>query len=67
MQLASADRSLGADPDQARHWPVPRRQAWFAFGMSFLLMVFDFMDRQIVVSMFPALKAEWALSDSSER
>src|SRR5262245_51242884 len=63
MQLAAADRSLGANPDDARHWPVPRRQAWFAFVMSFLLMVFDFMDRQIVVSTFPALKAEWGLSD----
>ena len=32
--------------------------------MTFLLMVFDFMDRQIIVSMFPYLKAEWALSDT---
>lgn len=63
MHFATADKSLGTDPDRARHWPVPRRQAWFAFTMSFLLMVFDFMDRQIVVSMFPALKAEWDLSD----
>ena len=42
---------------------VPRRQAWFAFALSFLLMTFDFIDRQIVVSMFPYLKAEWSLSD----
>lgn len=42
---------------------VPKRQAWFAFGLSFLLMMFDFIDRQIVVSMFPHLKAEWSLSD----
>ena len=58
-----ADKSLGTDPTRAEHWPVPRRQAWFAFVMAFLLMVFDFMDRQIVVAMFPALKAEWGLSD----
>ena len=63
MQIASADKSLGTDPTRAEHWPVPRRQAWFAFVMAFLLMVFDFMDRQIVVAMFPALKAEWGLSD----
>lgn len=42
---------------------VPKPQAWFAFVLSFLLMTFDFVDRQIVVSMFPYLKAEWALSD----
>ena len=30
---------------------------------AFLIMVFDFIDRQIVVSMFPALKTEWQLSD----
>jgi MFS transporter, Spinster family, sphingosine-1-phosphate transporter len=42
---------------------VSRPQAWFAFALSFLLMTFDFVDRQIVVSMFPYLKAEWSLSD----
>jgi MFS family permease len=42
---------------------VPKPQAWFAFVLSFLLMTFDFIDRQILVSMFPYLKAEWALSD----
>lgn len=63
MQIAASDKSLGTDPTRAEHWPVPRRQAWFAFVMAFLLMVFDFMDRQIVVAMFPALKAEWGLSD----
>jgi MFS family permease len=63
MHVAVADKSLGVHPDSAGHWPVPRRQAWFAFAMAFLLMAFDYMDRQIVVAMFPALKAEWALSD----
>lgn len=63
MRIAAADKSLGTAPDSAEHWPVPRRQAWFAFVMSFLLMVFDYMDRQVVVAMFPALKAEWGLSD----
>jgi MFS family permease len=44
-------------------WLVPPRQAWFAFAMAFLLMTFDFVDRQVVVSMFPALKSAWGLSD----
>jgi hypothetical protein len=51
MHFASADKSLGTDPTRAEHWPVPRRQAWFAFVMAFLLMVFDYMDRQVVVAM----------------
>jgi MFS transporter, Spinster family, sphingosine-1-phosphate transporter len=51
-------------PAQGEHgYLVPKPQAWFAFVLSFLLMTFDFVDRQIVVSMFPYLKAEWSLSD----
>src|SRR5438477_8932798 len=42
---------------------VSRRYAWYVFALTFLIMVFDFIDRQIVVSMFPALKTEWQLSD----
>lgn len=39
------------------------RQAWFAFVMTVGLMVFDYVDRQVIVSLFPHLKAEWSLSD----
>jgi MFS family permease len=42
---------------------VSPRQAWFAFAMTVGLMVFDYVDRQIIVSLFPHLKAEWGLSD----
>jgi len=41
-----------------------RRQAWFAFAMTVGLMIFDYVDRQIIVSLFPHLKAEWGLSDT---
>lgn len=40
-----------------------KRQAWFAFGMTFILMLFDYIDRQVIVSLFPHIKAEWQLSD----
>ncbi len=40
-----------------------RGQAWFAFAMTIGLMVFDYVDRQVIVSLFPHLKAEWGLSD----
>lgn len=44
--------------------PVARRTAWSVFAILFLLMVIDYVDRQVVVSMFPHLKAQWTLSDS---
>ncbi len=39
------------------------RQAWFAFAMTLGLMIFDYIDRQVIVSLFPAIKADWGLSD----
>src|SRR6516162_1147886 len=41
-----------------------KRAAWFAYGMTIALMILDYVDRQIIVSMFPFLKAEWNLSDA---
>ena len=49
--------------DPAQHRPAPRRYAWSVFGIVFALMVVDYVDRQVVVSMFPHLKAHWNLSD----
>lgn len=40
-----------------------KKQAWFAFWMTFALMLFDYIDRQVIVSLFPHIKAEWNLSD----
>ncbi|HEY2559996.1 MAG TPA: MFS transporter [Caldimonas sp.] len=42
---------------------ISRGAAWFAFVMTVGLMVFDYVDRQVIVSLFPHLKAEWNLSD----
>jgi predicted MFS family arabinose efflux permease len=41
----------------------PRRYAWFVFAVLVVLMIVDYVDRQVVVSMFPHLKTEWNLSD----
>ena len=49
--------------DPAEHRPAPRRYAWSVFGILFALMVVDYVDRQVVVSMFSHLKSEWDLSD----
>ncbi|HTH80512.1 MAG TPA: MFS transporter [Ramlibacter sp.] len=40
-----------------------RGAAWFAFAMTMALMIFDYVDRQVIVSLFPYLKTEWQLSD----
>lgn len=55
---ASQDESQG----RLEH-SVSRPRAWFAFAMIFVLMMFDYIDRQIIVSLFPHLKEEWGLSD----
>jgi MFS transporter, Spinster family, sphingosine-1-phosphate transporter len=50
-------------PQQGDGYLAGKGQAWFAFALAFLLMASDFIDRQVVVTMFPYLKAEWAVSD----
>ena len=59
MNLHAAD--LRADHEDG--YLVSRPQAWFAFAMTFALMLFDYIDRQVIVSLFPHLKTAWALSD----
>jgi hypothetical protein len=44
--------------------PASRGYAWRVFALTFGLMIFDYVDRQVVVSMFPHLKAQWSLSDA---
>ncbi len=59
MHLHSNQHGAAARDD----FLVPRGQAWFAFAMTFGLMLFDYIDRQVIVSLFPYLKAEWNLTD----
>ena len=49
--------------DAAGSRPATRRYAWSVFAIIFALMIVDYVDRQVVVSMFPHLKAQWDLSD----
>jgi MFS family permease len=53
----------GALTDVQDTYLIGRRQAWFAFAMTFALMLFDYIDRQVIVSLFPHIKAEWNLND----
>ena len=52
----------GANPGNG--YPVGRGHAWFAFAMTMALMMVDYLDRQVIVSLFPHIKAEWGLSDT---
>lgn len=40
-----------------------RGPAWFALIMTVALMMVDYIDRQVIVSLFPHLKQAWGLSD----
>ena len=55
--------ALDAKQGSADSYLFGRRQAWFAFAMTIALMVFDYVDRQVIVSLFPHMKQDWGLSD----
>ena len=40
------------------------KNARFAFTLLFLLYMFDYIDRMVIVSLFPFLKHDWQLSDT---
>ena len=37
---------------------------WAVFGLTFALLLSDYMSRQVLSAVFPFLKADWALTDS---
>lgn len=48
---------------------VPKDRAfikspYFIFTLLFLLYMFDYMDRLVIVSLFPFLKLEWGITDT---
>jgi len=51
-------RSVSADSKPAKSSP------YFAFTLLFLLYMFDYIDRTVIVSLFPFLKREWGLTDT---
>jgi MFS transporter, Spinster family, sphingosine-1-phosphate transporter len=60
--ITTLDEGFAA-PERRDDYLTGRRQAWFAFAMTFGLMLFDYIDRQVIVSLFPHIKSEWNLSD----
>ena len=43
---------------------LTRRSAYYIFILLFLLYMFDYIDRLVVVSLFPYIKKDWGLSDA---
>lgn len=48
---------------------APKTRAWISspyciFTLLFLLYMFDYMDRLVIVSLFPFLKQEWGITDT---
>ena len=62
MDMHSLKQQPGG-PGQGDGYLFGRRQAWFAFAMTIALMMVDYIDRQVIVSLFPHLKSAWGLSD----
>jgi predicted MFS family arabinose efflux permease len=44
--------------------PVTKSRAVYVFCLLFGLYMFDYMDRLVIVSLFPFLKAEWGITDT---
>jgi MFS family permease len=59
MHLHTDSAAHGSD-----EWLIGRRAAWFAFAMTFALMLVDYIDRQVIVSLFPYIRAAWGLTDT---
>jgi len=38
--------------------------SYYVFGLLFLLYMFDYIDRMVIVSLFPYLKQDWGLTDT---
>ncbi|WP_213956262.1 MFS transporter [Variovorax sp. dw_954] len=55
--------SLDARQGPADSYLFGPRPAWFAFAMTLALYLFDYIDRQVIVSLFPHMKQDWGLSD----
>jgi MFS family permease len=62
--LVTESRVDGTVVDQA---PTPQARKffpWIVFALTFALLLSDYMSRQVLSSVFPFLKVEWALSDT---
>src|ERR1700749_3815751 len=54
---------IDAHQRQGNDYLFGRGAAWFAFAMTIGLMIFDYVDRQVIVSLFSFLKARGGTAD----
>jgi predicted MFS family arabinose efflux permease len=67
MKAAAYRRSTGLIIEEApppEGYLFPKAYTSFVFGLLWLLYFFDYIDRMVVVSLFPFLKADWGLTDA---
>jgi MFS family permease len=50
--------------NMGRGYLLSRGYSYYVFALLFLLYMFDYIDRLVVVSLFPFIKGEWGLSDT---
>lgn len=53
--------AIGAGDDD---YLVSKGYAWYVFCLLFVMMLFDFIDRQVITSLFPFFKKEFGVSDA---
>ncbi|MCP4756697.1 MAG: MFS transporter [Proteobacteria bacterium] len=49
---------------EASEIKVSKAYSYYVFGLLFLLYMFDYIDRLIIVSLFPYIKRDWGLTDA---
>ena len=52
------------DSTSADGYLFSKPYSYYVFGLLFLLYMFDYIDRMVIVSLFPYLKADWGLTDT---
>ncbi|TAL35326.1 MAG: MFS transporter [Spirochaetes bacterium] len=53
-----------SDQQVSREYKLSKGYTTYVFILLFLLYFFDYVDRMVVTSLFPFLKADWGLSDA---
>ena len=53
-----------ADNGSDNGYLISKGYSTYIFVLLFLLYMFDWLDRMVVVSLFPFIKADWGLTDT---
>jgi len=59
--VGEGEHGMGHD---ANGYLVSKKYSYYVFVLLFLLYLFNYMDRMVVVSLFPFLGREWGISDT---